>query len=205
MQARGARLRELLKEEGAAAAGEDLGPSGAPAVRAHLRFVAEALAATAPAPMRPALTAFAEELPEGLRAALSPDRHLLRARELAEAELELQFGAGAAEDPTARALLDRRVRLGALRGRFLERLDQAVGDGVGEATEAWSRDHELRLAALIYAMDRRAKQAETARGGPDAVGDMATVNRIGQAATLQAHVRFLVEGVATALATRAPA
>ena len=45
MQAHPARVRDLLDEEAAAA--EDLGPAGDPAVRAHLRFVGEALAATA--------------------------------------------------------------------------------------------------------------------------------------------------------------
>jgi hypothetical protein len=204
MQDHGLRLRELLDDEGRTTApGDDLGPSGEPAVRAHLRFVAEALAATAGPPTRAPLAAFAEGLPTALRAAgPASDAHATRARELAEAEIELQFGAGAADDPTTRTLLERRVRFGALRGRFLEQLDRAVGDGVAEATEAWSQQHEVRLAGLIYAMDRRAKQAETERGGPDAVGDMATVNRIGQAATLQASVRFLLEGVVAALAAR---
>jgi hypothetical protein len=48
-------------------------------------------------------------------------------------------------------------------------------------------------------MDRRAKQAELERGGPDAIADPGVVNRIGQAAMLQAHTRFLVEGLAAHL------
>ncbi len=49
-------------------------------------------------------------------------------------------------------------------------------------------------------MDRRAKEAEIARRGPQAVDDAALVNQIGQAAMLQAHVRFLVEAIATTFA-----
>ncbi|MGB1711370.1 MAG: hypothetical protein ACPHP1_02215 [Miltoncostaeaceae bacterium] len=45
-------------------------------------------------------------------------------------------------------------------------------------------------------MDRRAKEAERARGGEDAISDPAVVNRIGQAAALQGNVRFLVEAIA---------
>ena len=45
MQAGGPRLRALMAEEAATA--EDLSPAGDAAVRAHLRFLAEALAANA--------------------------------------------------------------------------------------------------------------------------------------------------------------
>jgi hypothetical protein len=68
--------------------------------------------------------------------------------------------------------------------------------------------HELRLqfgppepmlADTIFAMDRRAEEAEISRGGPDAVADRAVVNRIGQAASLHAHTRFLVDALAATL------
>jgi hypothetical protein len=48
-------------------------------------------------------------------------------------------------------------------------------------------------------MDRRAKRAELDRGGPDAIASPEVVNRIGQAAVVQAHARFLVEGLAARL------
>ena len=60
-------------------------------------------------------------------------------------------------------------------------------------------ERQDQLADTIFAMDRRAKQAEIERGGPDAVAGAETVNRIGQAATVQAHTRFLVEGLAAGL------
>ena len=48
-------------------------------------------------------------------------------------------------------------------------------------------------------MDRRAAEAELDRGGHDAIADAAVVNRIGRAAMLQAHTRFLVEALAEAV------
>jgi hypothetical protein len=63
-------------------------------------------------------------------------------------------------------------------------------------------DHQTLLADTIFAFDRRAKQAELARGGPDAIADPAVVNRIGQAATLQGSMRFLVEALAAGLDAR---
>jgi hypothetical protein len=51
-------------------------------------------------------------------------------------------------------------------------------------------------------MDRRAKEGEIVRRGPDAVDDPDVVNRFGQAAMLQAHMRFLVEAIAATLTTR---
>jgi hypothetical protein len=59
--------------------------------------------------------------------------------------------------------------------------------------------HQDQLADTIFAMDRRAKQAELDRGGPDAIASAEVVNRIGQAATIQAHTRFLVEALAARL------
>lgn len=56
--------------------------------------------------------------------------------------------------------------------------------------------HQGILADTIFTMDRRAKEAERARGGEDAISDPAVVNRIGQAAALQGNVRFLVEAIA---------
>ena len=63
-------------------------------------------------------------------------------------------------------------------------------------------ERQTQLADTIFAMDRRAKEAEIARGGPDAVADPAVVNRIGQAAMLQAHTRFLVEALAATMGVR---
>jgi hypothetical protein len=60
-------------------------------------------------------------------------------------------------------------------------------------------ERQTQLADTIFAMDRRAKEREIARDGPDAVASPEVVNRIGQAAVVQAHARFLVEGLAASL------
>ena len=200
MQAHPERLRALLDDEAPGA--EDLGPAGDPAVRAHLRFVAEALAATAAPAAAPALEGFARDLPALL--AEREDRVDEEMRRVGEAhafEADLQFGAGAGEDPAMQGLLDRRVRVAAWTRVFLAALDEARAPAppVAPAALEWMGARQAQLADTIFAMDRRAKQAEIDRGGPDAVASAETANRIGQAATVQAHTRFLVEGLAAVL------
>jgi hypothetical protein len=199
MQSHPGRLRELLDEE--AAGGDDLAPAGDPAVRAHLRLVAEALAANAAPGRREALRAFSAALP-GILVARAPDVDA-RMRRVGEAhafEIDLQFGEAAREDPGIAPMLDRRVRIAGWTGVFLDALDEARGgEPVAEAVQQWMAERQTQLADTIFAMDRRAKQAEIDRGGPDAVASPEVVNRIGQAAMLQAHTRFLVEALAARL------
>jgi hypothetical protein len=200
MQSSPGRLRELLDDEARGA--EDLGPAGDPAVRAHLRFVAEALAASAAPAAAPALAAFAERLPALL--AQRTDRVDEAMRRVGEAhafEVELQFGERAGEDPGMHAVLDRRVRVAAWTRVFLEALDEARAPAapISAAVLAWMGERQVELADMIFAMDRRAKEREIARGGPEAVASPEVVNRIGQAAMVQAHARFLVEGLAASL------
>jgi hypothetical protein len=197
MQSHPARLRELLDRE--AAGEDDLAPAGDPAVRAHLAFVAEALAATAAPAAAPALEAFAAGLPDRLAAREDRvDVEIGRGGEVAEFEADLQFGDEATDDPSVHAMLERRVRIGAWTRVFLDELDaaRAPAEPVAGRALAWMGERQVQLADTIFAMDRRAKEAELARGGPDAIADAAVVNRIGQAATLQAHTRFLVEALA---------
>jgi hypothetical protein len=100
-----------------------------------------------------------------------------------------------------RAMVDRRLRIGAWTRVFLAELDAARSPAapVADAVLAWMGDRQTQLADTIFAMDRRAKEAEHERGGPDAIADTAVVNRIGQAAMLQAHTRFLVEALAESI------
>lgn len=199
MQAHAGRLRDLLDEEARGA--DDLAPAGDPAVRAHLRLVAEALAANAAPGAEDALGAFAAGLP-GLLAAREGDvdERMRRVGESHAFEVGLQFGAVARDDPAMSGMLDRRVRIAGWTRVFLEALDDARGGvPVADAVLAWMAERQDLLADTIFAMDRRAKQAEIDRGGPDAVASPEVVNRIGQAAMLQAHTRFLVEGLAASL------
>lgn len=200
MQANPQRLRTLLDEE--ATGSEDLGPAGDPAVRAHLRFVAEGLAAVAAPAGRAALEGFAAGLPALLaEREAQVDEEMRRVGEAHAFEVDLQFGEEAAEDPSVHAMVDRRVRIAAWTRVFLDGLDAARAPAapVAAATLEWMAARQTLLADTIFAMDRRAKEREIARGGPDAVASPEVVNRIGQAAMVQAHSRFLVEGLAETL------
>ena len=197
MQTNPGRLRALL--DGEARGSDDLAPAGDPAVRAHLAFVAEALAANAAPAAAPALEAFAADLPDLLAAReRQVDEEIRRGGEAAAFEIDLQFGDEAADDPSVHEMVDRRVRIGAWTRVFLAELDaaRAPAEPIAERALVWMGERQVQLADTIFAMDRRAKEAELERGGPDAIADTDVVNRIGQAAMLQAHTRFLVEAVA---------
>ena len=203
MQLQAGRLQELLADE--AEGVDDYSPAGEPAIRAHLRLVAEALAETAGPATRAVLEAVAAGLPERFNAVsdeLDHDLGLLGGA--AEHELDLQFGADRApEDPKVREVTDRRLRVQVWVRFFLRRVGEAIGDG-GFADEAlgWMADRQTQLADTIFTMDRRAKEAQIARHGPDAVDDPGLVNQIGQAAMLQANIRFMVEAIAATLVRR---
>jgi hypothetical protein len=191
MQAHPDRLRALLAEEAAGA--EDVAPVSDAAIRAHLRFVTEALAARASDADRSRL--------ESLDPSSSADDRLDDAIALVGGatahELRLQFGESAAADAALGDMTGRRVRLAAWHRVYLEDLEDALGPGAfdAEGATAWMASHQDVLADTIFAMDRHAKRREIDRGGPDALADMEVTNRIGQAATLHAHTRFLVDAI----------
>ena len=203
MQQNGGRLRTLLDDEAGGA--DDLSPAGEAAIRAHLRLVGEALAATAGPATRDGLEDLAQTLPDRFTEDAGGLDHELELLEDAAAhELDLQFGAEAtAHDPAMREMIERRLRVQAW-SRFFVRLvgDAVENDDFADAAFAWMGEHQTELATTIFSMDRRAKEAEIARRGPQAVDDAALVNQIGQAAMLQAHVRFLVEAIAMTLPRR---
>lgn len=197
MGANPGHLRELLDAAGRDA--DDLSPAGDASIRAHLSFVARALSANAAPGVRDAAEAFAASAPSVLAGA--QDRLDAELRNVGEAhafEVERQFGAEAGEDPVMRAVIVRRVRIGAWLRVFLAELDAAGAAPAPLAPAAleWMAANQVRLADTIFAMDRAAKRAELDRGGPDAIADIAVVNVIGQAAMVQAHMRFLVEAIA---------
>jgi hypothetical protein len=170
-------------------------------VRAHLRLVAEALAAVSAPAARARLEAFATGLPALLEASERRGDELRRVGEATAFELGLQFGDSASEDPSVRSMVDRRVRIAAWTRVFADGLDEARRPAapVAGAVLEWMGDRQAQLADTIFAMDRRAKEGEMARGGPDAVASPEVVNRIGQAAMLQAHTRFLAEALGETL------
>jgi hypothetical protein len=191
MQAHPDRLRQLLAEEAAGA--DDVTPVSDAAIRAHLRFVTEALAAHADDGDRARL--------EPLDTSSSSADRLDAAIELVGGatahELRLQFGESAAADTALGDMTGRRVRLAAWHRVYLEELEEALGRDAfdADAAKAWMAANQDVLADTIFAMDRRAKQREIDMGGPDAVASGAVANLIGQAATLHAHTRFLVDAI----------
>jgi hypothetical protein len=200
MQSHPERLAELLAREAAGA--DDLAPAGDAAVRAHLALVAEALAANAAPASAERMAAFAADAAGTLSARESRvDEEMRRVGEATAFELDLQFGDEVADDPGVHQMIDRRIRIAAWTRVFLDALDEARPGEPPVAGDvlAWMGERQTQLADTIFAMDRRAKEGEIARGGPDAVASPDVVNRIGQAAMLHAHTRFLVEGLAASL------
>jgi hypothetical protein len=203
MQQNGLRLRALLDDE--AAGGGDLSPAGEAAIRAHLRLVSEALAATAGPGIRDELEDLAETLPERFSDAESAlDRELELLEDAAAHELDLRFGAGVtADDASMREMVERPMRVRGWSRFFLRIVGDAIDDDAfADNALIWIGDHQTDLANTIFSMDRRAKEAEIARRGPQAVDDRVLVNQIGQAAMLQAHMRFLVEAIAATISRR---
>lgn len=204
MSANGARLRALLEEE--ADRGEDLSPAGEAAIRAHLRLVAEALAAHAAGPRGARLRTLAERMP-----ALLEERAGARAAGAEEAraalgfEVRLQLGEGG-EDPSLGGMLDRRARVLAAAGFFLDVLDEALAPDppVGPSARAWMRESQSLLSVLNARTGRRTLAAREAPEGRMGEIDPETAARVAQAAMLQAHVRFLVEALGAALGAAPP-
>jgi hypothetical protein len=197
MRANPSRLRGLLVEE-AARGEDDLTPCGDASIRAHLRFVAEALAANAAPGARACAEGFAAAAGDLLCDSGLLAEEVERVGEAHAFEVSRQFGMDAGEDPAMRVVIERRVRLGAWLRVFLRELERAgvLSPDVTPSALRWMADNQVHLADTIFAMDRAAKRAELDRGGPDAIAATDAVNRIGQAATVQAHMRFLVEAIA---------
>ncbi|MGD9696221.1 MAG: hypothetical protein AB7V42_11245 [Thermoleophilia bacterium] len=192
MQAHPDRLRELLGEEASGA--EDIAPVSDAAIRAHLRFVTEALAAGAGDADRERLESLAGSLDAFAATGRLGDAIELVGGATAH-ELRLQFGESAATDTALGDMTDRRVRLAAWHRVYLEGLEGALGRFDADGATVWMAANQDLLADVIFAMDRHAKQREIDRGGPDAVASTQVANRIGQAATLHAYTRFLVDAI----------
>lgn len=204
MREHGDELRALVADE-YARDGDDA-PGGDGAVRAHLRFAAAALAATGPDGLREPLAAFAEDLPEWFAESRDLyEDHLDTGHGAIALEQHLQFGTEPGRDPSLDAGLHRRLRIGGWIRVFLHGLEQRLGPGADglaqEVLDGLGARHR-ELSRLILALDREAKAAARRAGGGLAA-DLDTQDAIGQAATVQGHVRTLVEELAPALARAA--
>ena len=197
MQQHHNRLIELVDEQAGDVA--RLGPASDAAIQAHLRFVAEALAANAGPGQADELAAFAADLDERMTVAADTLGDVFDQLEDATAfEAESQFGDSVSDDVAFVAVLERRLRVDAAIQTFLEAFDQARPDRppIRQVTLDWWKANARRLAHMIFQADRAAKQALLDRGETDAVANPEIVNQIGQATMLQGHMKFLVEALA---------
>ncbi len=197
MQMNNSRLLELVDDEAGDSVG--LGPASDAAIQAHLRFVAEALAANAAPGQAAELEDLAQDLDARMARAAETLGDVFEQLEDATAfEAESQFGASVSDDTAFVAVLQRRLRVDAAVQTFLEALDQARPDhaAIRQPALDWWKANARRLAHMIFQADRAAKQALIDRGQTAAVNDPEIVNQIGQATMLQGHIKFLVEALA---------
>lgn len=201
MRAHGGLLRELVAEE-RRPGDDDPAAGGDPAIRGHLRFATAALAATAPGSLRHDLAAFAAELPGWFAEARELyEDHLDAGHGAIALEQHLQFGTQPGRDPSLDAGLHRRLRIGGWIRVLLHGLEMRLGpaaDGLAQQVLDAMGARQRELSRLILALDREAKAAARRAGG-ELAADLATQDEIGQAATVQGHVRVLVEELAPAL------
>jgi len=78
-------------------------------------------------------------------------------------------------------------------------------DGLAAEALAWIGDRQRDLSRLILALDREAKARAARAAGPAGATDLALQDEIGQAATVQANVRMMVEALAATLPAGPPA
>jgi hypothetical protein len=198
MRRNGARLRELVSEEGEDDGDDSL--AGDPAIRAHLRFAASALEATAAEPVRTDIAGLSDDLHDWFEEARPLyEEHVATGAGAIALEEHLQFGASPGSDPSLDEALGRAVRIGGWIRLFLLALEGRLGpaaDGLGPEVLAAMGERRRDLSRLILQLDRAARGAAAERG----VGDLDTQGQIGEAASVQGHVRLLVEEIAASLA-----
>ncbi|MGE0026047.1 MAG: hypothetical protein AB7O78_11145 [Thermoleophilia bacterium] len=195
MSDHGARLRELVAEE---QAGErELAPADDPTIRAHLRYAAEGIAATAPEPLATGLAGFSEALPEWFTESqpLYED-HLAAGVGAIALEEHLQFGTRPGVDPSLDAALHFRLRITAWVRIFLIGIERWLGpaaDGLSEEVLEEIRGRSGDLGRMILSFGTAARTA--ARGATGGPVDIGTQDEIGQVAAVQGHVRIMLEAL----------
>jgi hypothetical protein len=196
MREHGELLRRYVAEDGD---GDDA-PAGDPAIRAHLRFAAAAIEATAAPALAEALGGLADDLPEWFEEQRELyERHLDAGEGAIALEEHLQFGVRPGTDPSLDAALHRRLRIGGWVRLTLLAVELRLGpsaDGLSAEALAWIGDRHRELSRLILTLDREAKARAARTAGSRAAADLAIQDEIGQAATVQANVRMMIEALA---------
>lgn len=201
MGAHGDLLRQLVAEE---TEGEDAAPASDGAVRAHLRFLAAALEATAAPDIASALAGLDDDLP--MRFALGEDlleRHIETGAGAIALEQHLQHGTSPGSDPSLDVAFERRVRVGGWIQLFLVQVEERLGpsgDGLAAAVSAELDRRNRDLSRMIFLMFSQARQSLRQR--LPAEPSTETLDEVGQASMVQAHSRMLVEVLADVLAER---
>lgn len=195
MRVHGDRLRELVADE---QEGErELAPGDDPTIRAHLRYAAEALAATAREPLAGELAGYAAALP-GWFTECQPlyEDHLATGVGAIALEEHLQFGTRPGVDPSLDAALHFRLRIVGWIRIFLLGIERWLGppaDGLAEEVLEEIRSRSGDLGRMILTLGTAAKTAaRAAAGGPV---DIETQDGIGQVAAVQGHVRIVLEAL----------
>lgn len=200
MREHGDLLRDLVTGE--QADDPDPAPAGDAAIRAHLRFLALALEATAAPGVAGPVAGFSDDLLEWFAGSQDLlEEHLTTGIGAIALEEHLQFGVLPGSDPSLDAGLERRVRIGGWIRIFLLGLEVRLGpaaDGLEGQTLGWMGAHQRELGRLIFSLDRQAKSS--ARESAGQAVDLETQDAIGQASVVQGHVRLLVEALASTLA-----
>lgn len=166
-------------------------------VRAHLQFLAEAMAESAEGALRDEMEGF----PEGLQEWFTMNEdvyadHLELARGAIALEQHLQFHTTPGSDPSLDRALERRTRLNAWVRFFLIGLEGHLGparDGLSDDTLRWMQEHQRDLTRLAITFDQRAKSGLP----PGADADLR--DHVGQAAVVRAYVRHLATGLQATL------
>lgn len=200
MREHGDLLRDLVTQE-AVGLDDEPPPASDPGIRAHLRFLAAALEATADAVHGSALAGFAEHVPryfdEGQELY---DRHLAQGEGAMALETHLQWGSRPGLDPSVDIAQERRIRLFGWMRLFLFGLEDHAGpaaDGLADRVIAWFDERQRELGRMVVALDLQAQgAARRAPGGP--LGTDA-VDQLGQAVLVQAYVRHLATGLCEVL------
>jgi hypothetical protein len=199
MREHGEALRGFLAEEDD---GDD-SPAGDPAIRAHLRFAAAAIEATATPELAAGLGGLADGLPGWFEEHRDLyDHHLDTGEGAIALEEHLQYGVRPGVDPSLDAGLHRRLRIGGWIRLTLLAVEVRLGpaaDGLASQALAWIGDRQRDLSRLILALDREAKARAARAAGPAGATDLALQDEIGQAATVQGNVRMMVEALAASL------
>lgn len=197
MRTNGEVLRRLVVDEQGTA--DDRPPASDPSIRASLRFLAQALAATVP-PDAAALDGLDSALVDRFaRSRDLFDHHLETGRGAMALEAHLQWRTRPGVDPSLDVAQDRRLRLLGWMRLFVLTLEEELGaahDGIAAQIIAQLDGRQRELGRLVITLDAQARAQARAR---QVALDATARDQLSQAVMVQAYTRHLAEAVCQAL------